>query len=77
LSAAKIIKRQWCTKKWLWSIGKMIVAGKRKHSERKLTQWHFVRRKFHTDRAGIGPGLPHWFFLRCLLIISFHLKQAP
>jgi len=34
LSVAKIIKRQWCTKKWLWSIGEMILTGKRKHSEK-------------------------------------------
>ena len=76
LSVAKIIKRQWWTKKWVWNIGEMILTGKWKHSEIKLAHWHFVHRKFHMDRAGIGPGLPHCFFFKMPFNLIFPFETS-
>jgi hypothetical protein len=34
--------------------------GKPMHSEKNLSQFHFVHHKSHMDRPGIEPGPPRW-----------------
>jgi hypothetical protein len=48
---------QQMTHEWIWSSGGMILTGKPEHSERKLSQFHFVYHKLAWTDLGANPYL--------------------
>jgi hypothetical protein len=43
-----------------WPLWNNTDRGRKKNSERNLSQWHFVHRKSHIDWHGSEPGPPLW-----------------